>query len=71
MQHIGIVGVSSEGAALCYRTICSEDSQYCGPWAHPKVSMHTSSFADFKHCIDTDDWPAAADILLHSANTLA
>ena len=22
--HIGIVGCSSEGAALCYRTICTE-----------------------------------------------
>ncbi|TAL64423.1 MAG: aspartate racemase, partial [Burkholderiaceae bacterium] len=23
-QHIGIVGCSAEGAALCYRTICAE-----------------------------------------------
>ena len=23
-QHIGIVGCSAEGAALCYRTICKE-----------------------------------------------
>lgn len=23
-QHIGIVGCSAEGAALCYRTICEE-----------------------------------------------
>ncbi|MFL6665160.1 MAG: aspartate racemase, partial [Rhizobacter sp.] len=23
-QHIGIVGCSAEGAALCYRTICIE-----------------------------------------------
>jgi hypothetical protein len=24
MKHIGIVAVSTEGAALCYRTICLE-----------------------------------------------
>jgi aspartate racemase len=70
-MHIGIVGVSSEGAALCYRTLCSEGSKFCGPWGHPEVSMHTSSFADFKRCIDADGWPAAAEILLNSANKLA
>src|SRR5205814_1683224 len=26
-QHIGIVGCSAEGAALCYRTVCVEGAQ--------------------------------------------
>src|SRR5690349_14027216 len=30
-QHIGIVGCSAEGAALCYRTICQEGAQLLGP----------------------------------------
>ena len=25
MKHIGIVGVTAPGAALCYETICSEE----------------------------------------------
>jgi aspartate racemase len=70
-MHIGIAGVSAEGAALCYRTICVEGAQFFGPYAHPEVSMHTLSFAGFKRCVDTDDWPAAAELLLTSANKLA
>ena len=70
-MHIGIVGVSSEGAALCYRTICAEGAQYLGPYAHPEVSMHTSSFAEYKRCVDNDDWPAAALLMLASAHKLA
>ena len=46
-QHIGIVGCSAEGAALCYRTICSEGANLLGPHAHPEVSMHTPSLADY------------------------
>ncbi len=40
-KHIGIVGVSAEGAALCYRAICVEGAALMGPHAHPEVSMHT------------------------------
>src|SRR5689334_12278990 len=46
-QHIGIVACSAEGAALCYRTICVEGAQLLGPHAHPEVSMHTPSLADY------------------------
>ena len=41
--HIGIVGCSAEGAALCYRTICSEAPARLGAHRHPEVSMHTPS----------------------------
>ena len=41
--HIGIVGCSAEGAALCYKTICVEASELLGKHAHPEVSMHTPS----------------------------
>ena len=46
-RHIGIVGCSAEGAALCYRTICTEGAALLGPHAHPEVSMHTPSLADY------------------------
>jgi len=71
MAHIGIVGVSAEGAALCYRTICGEGSELFGPDGHPEVSMHTLSFADFRRISEQQDWPAAAELLLISANKLA
>jgi len=70
-MHIGIVGVSAEGAALCYRTICVEGAQYLGPWAHPEVSTHTSSFAEYQQLSEREDWPAMAALMLNSANKLA
>ncbi|MBD3266396.1 aspartate racemase, partial [bacterium] len=30
VKHIGIVGCSAEGAALCYRTICREGADLLG-----------------------------------------
>jgi aspartate racemase len=45
-QHIGIAACSAEGAALCYRTICTEGAQVLGAaHAHPEISMHTPSLA--------------------------
>jgi aspartate racemase len=69
--HIGIVACSAEGAALCYRTICAEAAHWLGPHAHPEVSMHTPSFADYVACIDRDDWQAVGALMLSSANKLA
>jgi len=70
-QHIGIVACSAEGAALCYRTICVEGAQYLGAHAHPEVTMHTHSFADYMNCIYRGDWQGVADLMLSSANKLA
>jgi aspartate racemase len=70
-QHIGIVGCSAEGAALCYRTICEEGAQRLGAYAHPEVSMHTASFADYVACLERGDWSGVADLMLASARKLA
>src|SRR5206468_1462966 len=42
-----------------------------GPYAHPEVTMHTPSFADYVECIHKDDWPGVAELMLSSANKLA
>jgi aspartate racemase len=70
-RHIGIVASTAEGAALCYRTICSEGAQLLGPHAHPEVSMHTNSWAAFVRCIDRNDWQGCGELMLESANKLA
>ena len=70
-DHIGIVACSAEGAALCYRTICAEGSQLLGPHAHPEVSMHTPSFAEYVHRLDRDDWRGVGELMLASARKLA
>ncbi len=70
-QHIGIAACSAEGAALCYRTICVEGAQLLGRYAHPEVSIHTPSLADYMHCIDRNDWQGVGEVMLSSANKLA
>nr|WP_315487805.1 amino acid racemase [uncultured Rhodoferax sp.] len=70
-HHIGIVGCSAEGAALCYRTICNEGAQLLGPHAHPEVSMHTPSLADYVHCLSAGDLQGVGDLMLASAHKLA
>jgi aspartate racemase len=70
-QHIGIVGCSAEGAALCYRTICTEGARYFGRHAHPEVSLHTPSLSAYVECLDRDDWHGVAELMLASARKLA
>jgi len=69
-QHIGIVACSAEGAALCYRTLCVEGAQFLGPHAHPEVSMHTYSLAEYMKRIDRGDWQGVGELMLSSANKL-
>lgn len=71
VNHIGIVACSAEGAALCYRTICSEAPALLGAHAHPEISMHTPPFADYVERLGDDDWPGVADLMLESASKLA
>jgi aspartate racemase len=70
-QHVGIVGCSAEGAALCYRTFCVEAAELMGPHAHPEVSLHTHPLSAYMECIDRDDWQGVADLMLSSAEKLA
>jgi aspartate racemase len=70
-QHIGIVACSAEGAALCYRTICVEGAELMGAHAHPEVSMHTHSLAQYMQCIYRGDWSGVGELMLASANKLA
>jgi aspartate racemase len=70
MKHIGIVAVSTEGAALCYRTICLEGEVLLGKHAHPEISLHNFSLSAYQRLIDLDDWSAVGEMLLESAKKL-
>src|SRR5688572_15631027 len=70
--HIGIAACSAEGAALCYRTICTEAPQVLGAaHAHPEISMHTPSLAQYMDHIYRGDWQAVGEMMLDSARKLA
>ena len=69
-EHIGIVGCSAEGAALCYKTICVEGAMILGPHAHPEVTVHTTSLADYMACIYRGDWAGVGELMLRFAHKL-
>jgi aspartate racemase len=70
MLSIGIVACSTEGAALCYRTISLEGAQMLGRHNHPEVSLHSHSLAEYMKSIDANDWAGVAQIMLSSAEKL-
>jgi aspartate racemase len=47
-----------------------EGAALFGPHAHPEVSMHTPSLADYMAHIYRDDWPRVAELMLASADKL-
>src|SRR5579864_3373066 len=71
MLHIGIVACSTEGAALCYRTISLEGAKKLGRHEHPEVSLHSFSLAQYMKSIDAGDWAGVAELMLASAEKLA
>jgi aspartate racemase len=71
MLHIGIVACSTEGAALCYRTISLEGAAVLGKHDHPEVSLHSHSLAQYMKSIEAGDWAGVAELMLSSADKLA
>jgi aspartate racemase len=70
LKHIGIVAVSAEGAALCYRTICLEGASTLGPHEHPEITLHGFSLARYQLLIDDDRWEAVGEMMFESAAKL-
>lgn len=70
MKHIGIVGCSFEGAALCYRTICLEAEALLGKHAHPEITLHTISLAKYMEYLPEGNWNGVADLMQRSAHAL-
>lgn len=74
-RHVGIVACSAEGAALCYRTLCHEGPARLGAAdAHPQVSLHGHSLADYVERLEAPggpDWARVGELMLDSARRLA
>jgi aspartate racemase len=70
-RHIGILACSSEGAALCYRTICLEGASLLGPFGHPEISIHTHPLSRYVAHLSAGDWPGVAELMRVSAEKLA
>jgi aspartate racemase len=70
-KHIGIVGVSYEGAALCYRTIIQEGKDWLGPFENPEVTMHQFSMGAYHFPSNAENWDQVSETILESAHKLA
>lgn len=69
--HIGIVAVSPEGAALCYRQIFRHAANMIPPEHHPIVTVHNLPLAGYVAAVRANDWEAVGRMLRQSAMTLA
>lgn len=70
-KHIGIVAVSPEGAALCYRQIFRQAAHLLQPNQHPKVTLHNEPLVKYIEAVRAQDWHAVGDLLRRSAQFLA
>jgi aspartate racemase len=70
-KHIGIVGVSPEGASLFYRQLSRQASRYIPPHEHPRISVHNEPLALYIEAIRKDDWHGVGRLLKRSAELLA
>ena len=71
VKHIGIVAVSPEGAALCYRQIFRHASRVLPQEEHPKLSLHNEPLELYLKAIREQDWHDVGDRLRRSAKILA
>lgn len=70
-RHIGIVAVSPEGSALCYRQIAARASRVADPVRRPLITLHNLPFATYLEAIYRGDWETVGTMLRWSSETLA
>lgn len=70
-SHIGIVGVSPEGAALFYRNLTREATRVLPPDEQPRISVHNEPVEAYISAIRKDDWHLVGKLLRRSAELLA
>jgi aspartate racemase len=69
-KHIGIVGVSPEGSATCYKRIGRRASEIADPAERPSITLHNLPFSSYVEAIKADDWQRDAAMLRQSAEVL-
>ncbi|GIW74068.1 MAG: racemase [Phycisphaerales bacterium] len=70
-QHVGIVAVSPEGAALTYRQFHRYATRMTMPDDRPAVTMHGEPFERYLQAISAQDWETVGSLLRRSAERLA
>lgn len=68
--HIGIVAVSPEGAALCYRQIFRHAAKLYPNRPPPRVTIDNEPLQTYIECVRADDWEGVAKLMLESVRVL-
>ncbi|MBU6413033.1 MAG: amino acid racemase [Planctomycetes bacterium] len=71
IRHIGIVGVSPEGAAIFYRQLARHCDRLLLPNQHPRISLHAEPVEEYLISIRKHDWLGVGRLLRKSAEILA
>lgn len=71
IKHIGVVGVSPEGAALFIRELSRQTNRIAGGHAQPRVTMHNEPLSGYLDAIRLGDWHGVAALLAKSAEIVA
>ncbi|HTQ79225.1 MAG TPA: amino acid racemase [Thermoanaerobaculia bacterium] len=69
-KHIGIAGVTSEGALLCVRTIQNLAETRLPADLRPEVSLHLHPFPEYFGALSRGDWPTIVALLVGSIGKL-
>lgn len=70
-KHIGIVAVSPEGSANCYRMVGRRCSEIRDAGQRPTVTLHNRPLSTYVEALSCGDWPKVAGLLRESAHALA
>lgn len=70
-SHIGVVGVSPEGAAVFYQQLSRQASHLLPPNDQPRISVHNEPLHLYLDAIRRNDWHAVDRLLRRSAELLA
>ncbi len=70
-KQIGIVGVSPEGASLCYQQLFRHAAVMLESHMHPVVCVHNIPLAQYVEAVRRDDWMQVAALMRNSAEKLA
>jgi aspartate racemase len=64
--HIGIAGVTVEGALLCARILAEEAEARLPAAARPEFALHFHPFAAYYRALTAGDWPTLTALLVDS-----
>lgn len=71
MKHIGLMGHSAEGSALCYLSACHAGAALLGAHTHPEMTLSTIAMSASMEAWARGDYESVRAVLARTAERLA